>query len=304
VAAMKLVERIAPTVVTNLMLNKFVTPRRRKDIDYQSRLPAGAQRIVVQHEQTELTGWVWGQTGPSLLVIHGWESHTGRMLPLIRPLVAAGYRLFALDAPGHGLSPDAETDLLDVSYAIQAMLVQHGPFDGLIAHSFGATATTLALARAPHLAPEKLVLLSPMRDLAQHLAIFAAIAQLSPAATKRLQARVERRLGLPLAECSAVAAARWLPRPGLLIHDRDDRLIPHEVGEAIARNWRGSQLVSTDRLGHRRGLGHTAVLDHILDFLTTEAAAQPIMPAAHKPLYRRVTLSRQSQPAGNWATAV
>jgi pimeloyl-ACP methyl ester carboxylesterase len=278
VAAMQAVERIAPGVVTRLMLTKFFTARRKKDSDYRSRLPAGAQPIAVRHEQMELTGWTWGETGPKLLVVHGWESHTGRMLPLIKPLVKAGYRVYAFDAPGHGLSPAAPTDLMDVSYAVQAMLVQHGPFDGLIAHSFGAAATTLALARAPHLAPEKLVLLSPMRDMAQHLEIFAAIAQLSPVAQERLQTAVSRRLGFSPDECSAVAAARQLPRPGLIIHDRDDLLIPYEVGQAMAHNWQGSHLISTDRLGHRRGLGHKTVLNSLLAYLTAVSITEQPLP--------------------------
>lgn len=278
VAAMQAVERIAPGIVTRLMLTKFLTPRRKKDSDYRARLPAEAQPIVVRHEQMELTGWTWGETGPKLLVVHGWESHTGRMLPLIKPLVKAGYRVYTFDAPGHGLSPAAQTDLMDVSYAVQAMLVQHGPFDGLITHSFGAAATTLALARAPHLAPEKLVLLSPMRDMAQHLEIFAAIAQLSPAAQERLQTAVSRRLGISLDECSAVAAARQLPRPGLIIHDRDDLLIPYEVGQAMAHNWQGSHFISTDRLGHRRGLGHQTVLSHLLNFLAVASVTEQQLP--------------------------
>jgi len=306
VAAMQAAERIAPGVVTRLMLTKFLTPRRKKDSDYRSRLPAGAQPVVVQHEQMELTGWSWGETGPKLLVVHGWESHTGRMLPLIKPLVKAGYRVYSLDAPGHGLSPAAQTDLMDVSYAVQAMLVQHGPFDGLIAHSFGAAATMLALARAPHLAPEKLVLLSPMRDMVQHLEIFAAIAQLSPAAQERLQTAVSRHLGFSLDKCNAVAAARQLPRPGLIIHDRDDLLIPHEVGQAVAHNWQGSHFISTDRLGHRRGLGNKTVLGHLTAFLAGERVSERPLPIP-RPLTQQAAfhpvLNDKKRPLV-WETAV
>jgi pimeloyl-ACP methyl ester carboxylesterase len=180
VAALNGLDRLAPNVSTHLMLSKFVQPRRKKDCSYESRLPDGARRLAVQHNSQSLTGWAWGDSGPAILVLHGWESHTGRMLPLIKPLLAQGYRVFALDAPGHGLSPQARTHLLDVGEAIRAMMTQHGPFYGVIAHSFGAAATAVLLARHPELMPEKLVLLSPMRDLDQHLDIFARIAQLSP----------------------------------------------------------------------------------------------------------------------------
>lgn len=272
VAAMQAAERLAPAATTRLMLSKFVSPRRKPDCDYTSRLPAGARRVVVDHNQTALTAWAWGETGPALLVVHGWESHTGRMLPLIKPLVEQGYRVVALDAPGHGMSPAAQTDLLDVSYAVEAALAQHGPFDGVISHSFGAAATAVALARAPHLALDKVVLLSPMRDLEQHVEIFAHIARLSPAAVERLKARIVERVGLPLAECGAVTAVRAFDRPGLVIHDRHDLLIPYAVGAAVAENWRGARFVGTDKLGHRRGLGNAAVIAHILDYLAGDSA--------------------------------
>lgn len=271
VAAMQVMERIAPSLVTNMMLDKFLTPRRKRDSDYTGRLPAGARRVSVHHGDLELTAWSWDGDGPAVLVVHGWESHTGRMLPLIKPLVAQGYRVVALDAPGHGLSPAAQTDLLDVSHAVQAALTQHGPFDGVIAHSFGAAATAVALARAPHLAPEKVVLLSPMRDMEQHVEIFANIAQLSPAALDRLKTRIAERAGVPLAQCGALEAVRAFTRPGLVIHDRDDLLIPYAVGQAVAQNWAGAQFISTEKLGHRRGLGHTAVLNHLYAYLGTQS---------------------------------
>lgn len=307
VAALNSLDRIAPQVSTHLLLAKFVQPRRKKECNYESRLPAGAQRLAVQHNNLSLTGWVWGESGPAVLVMHGWESHTGRMTPLIKSLLAQGYRVFALDAPGHGLSPQARTHLVDVGEAIRAMMTQHGPFYGVIAHSFGAAATAVLLARHPELMPEKLVLLSPMRDLAQHLDIFAGIAQLSAERKARLKQLVIQRKGLSFAECSAVAAVRHFNIPGLIIHDHDDRLIPHAVGEEIARSWAGAQFVSTSRLGHRRGLGNAQVIGHIINFLAGEtelATAVSNHRASDVPHHANPSLQRVTLGTLRRATAV
>lgn len=174
-------------VAAHLMTEKFVTPRRKHDSDYSAELPDGAKRIEIYHSLTKMTGWMWGSEGPTVLLIHGWEGHTGRVIPLIEPLLQGGYRVFTLDAPGHGLSPPASTHLLDVGYAIQAMIEQHGPFYGIVGHSFGAAASAIMLAREAGLMPEKLVLLSPMRDLQEHFEIFTKIAQLSPAVKTRVR---------------------------------------------------------------------------------------------------------------------
>lgn len=276
VATIGLLDRLAPAAAAKLMLDKFLTPRRKPGSDYRAQLPSGARRLEVFHNLTKLTGWAWGEEGPAVLLIHGWEGHTGRMIPLIEPLLQEGYRVFALDAPGHGLSPASRTHLLDVSFAIEDMIDQHGPFFGVIAHSFGAAATTIALAREPQLMPEKLVLLSPMRDLQQHFDIFSDIARLSEKCKAQVRELAERQVGLPFEMVSAINAVRTFSMSGLVIHDRQDTLIPYEVGETIASNWHGTQLISTDNLGHRSALGDETTVRQLLTFLAHTSGVAPL----------------------------
>lgn len=304
VAAMNGLDQLMPQVTSRLMLAKFVAPRRKKNGRYTSRLPAGATRLAVQHNNQTLTGWCWDGDGPAILVVHGWESHTGRMSPLIKALLAHGCRIFALDAPGHGMSPQANTHLQDVGEAIRAMIEQHGSFHGIVAHSFGAAATAVMLSRHPELMPDKLVFLSPMRDLAQHLDIFAAVAQLTPARKERLQELVRQRLGLSFEDCSTVAAVRTFSRPGLVIHDQNDRLIPHAVGEEIARNWAGTRFVSTSRLGHRRGLSCQQVVSHITDYLADGVAGVVRKTAVSRSIPAPSTSSRPRLSFGTAVTAM
>ncbi|GAB4282868.1 MAG: hypothetical protein Kow0080_36840 [Candidatus Promineifilaceae bacterium] len=301
VAAMDGLDQLMPQVTSRLMLAKFVAPRRKKNGRYTSRLPAGAARLAAQHNNLTLTGWCWDGDGPAVLVVHGWESHTGRMVPLIKALLAHGCRIFALDAPGHGMSPQANTHLQDVGEAIRAMIEQHGPFHGIVAHSFGAAATAVMLSRHPELMPDKLVFLSPMRDLAQHLDIFAAVAQLTPARKERLQELVRQRLGLSFEDCSTVAAVRTFSRPGLVIHDQNDRLIPHAVGEEIARNWAGTRFVSTSHLGHRRGLSCQQVVSHITDYLADSVVRKT---AVSRSIPAPSTSSRPRRSFGTAVTAM
>jgi pimeloyl-ACP methyl ester carboxylesterase len=264
---MRGLDRIAPRLTTQLMLRHFVRPRRRRACDYRDCLPAGAQRLNVEYCDQSLTGWCWGEDGPAVLLVHGWEDHSGAMLSLVGPLRERGYRVVTLDAPGHGLSPDMATHLVDTGDALAALMSQFGRFQAIIAHSYGAAATAHLLARQPEWTPDHLTLVSPMQDIRQHLAIFAGIAGLSLAGWNRLQHRVQALLRQSLDDISTLTAAGRLDVPGLVIHDREDPLIPYVVSARVAERWRAAELIATQGLGHRRTLGCPDVVREILNHM-------------------------------------
>jgi pimeloyl-ACP methyl ester carboxylesterase len=85
--------------------------------------------------------------------------------------------------------------------------------------------------------------------------------------------------------------ARLAPRlaaPALLIHDREDRIVPWQHGAALARLWPGARLLSTRGLGHRRILEDAQVTHAAAQFITGKSAvasvAAPAVPAP-SPLY-------------------
>ncbi len=262
--ASRALDTLAPETTTRIMLRHFHRPRSRYRYDYRRLLPPGAERLRVRYRDRDLTGWRWGRQGPAVLLVHGWEDHTGSMLPLVAPLRHRGYQVFALDAPGHGLSANAATHLLDCSRALELMIRTYGPFESIVGHSFGATAAGILLSRVPTLYPQRMVMVSPMRDIEQHLEVFADIALLSPARTARLRRMLIGTLGEPLSRLSATTAARGFRFPGLVIHDRHDPVIPHDVGATVARNWSGARLFSTRHLGHRGVLKNPQVIAEIL----------------------------------------
>ncbi len=278
--AMRGLDRIAPRLTTRLMLRHFVRPRRRRACDYRDCLPAGAQQLAVEYRGQGLTGWRWGENGPAVLLVHGWEDHSGAMLSLVEPLRQRGYQVVTLDAPGHGLSPDMATHLVDTGDALAALMNQVGRFRAIIAHSYGAAAVAHLLARQPGWMPEHLTLVSPMQDIRQHLAIFAGIAGLSPAGWERLQHRVQALLGQSLADISTLAAAKRLGVPGLVIHDREDPLIPYAVSAGVAERWPAADLIATQGLGHRRTLGCPDVVNQILQHMEINLPQRQTPPAA------------------------
>src|SRR6478735_2928342 len=62
-----------------------------------------ARRFVLPTSSGELAAWQWGEAERPLVgVLHGWEGHGAQLGAFAAPLVAAGFRVLAFDAPGHG----------------------------------------------------------------------------------------------------------------------------------------------------------------------------------------------------------
>jgi pimeloyl-ACP methyl ester carboxylesterase len=271
--SMRQLDKLAPDAVTRLMLHHFVHPRRPSSADYSRLLPAGARPLSLQHRGTELRGWCWQPCAqeavhrPTVVLVHGWEDHTGAMLPMVTPLLARGYRVLALDAPGHGLSQRTHTDLHDYGQALLQLLRMENSVYGIVAHSWGAAATSLLLARQPELQPARLALIAPMQGIRQHLSIFAGIAGMCELRQQRLARLLLQRLPVPIEQLCALQAVSSLQIPGLLVHDIRDPLIPHNTASAIAQHWSAAQLMNTRDLGHRRILANPAVHERLVRFL-------------------------------------
>ena len=75
---------------------------------------------------------------------------------------------------------------------------------------------------------------------------------------------------------NAVDAARHLKIPALVVHDRRDREVAWEDGRAITGSWKGSRLLTTEGLGHRRILSDGGVLEAVLDFVDHPAASRAV----------------------------
>ncbi len=258
-------DAIAPNLTTELMLRHFLRPRRKPDSDYRERLPSGAVRLTIPHNELSLTGWEWGTQGPKVLLIHGWEDNSGSMLGFVAPLRSLGFRVTVVDIPGHGLSRGKGTHLVDAGLALANTVRQVGPVTSIIAHSFGAAAVCRMLAAHPIPRPQRMAFIAPMQGLEQHLGVFAEIARLSSPRADRLKARVQRLIDAPIESICSLRALKHCDIPGLVIHDLHDPVIPHNVGARLATEWRDARFVSTANLGHRRILRCPRVLDEILD---------------------------------------
>lgn len=265
-SALQVICKTNPELATDLAFKHFCKPRRR--LSYSVRdLPKGAKPFTLPYHDGNLRGYSWGESERTVYLVHGWESLVSLMAKFVEPLLEAGFRVVAFDAPGHGHSDTQATNVVDFSNAIAHAIRHMGKAHGIIAHSCGGAATVLMLKNNPDLKPNKVILVSPMPSLQKHLEVFQELAALPIEIFTRFVERLEQHIGMKIVEADAALAAQHVTAEGLVIHDLDDQLIPHTAGYWIAKNWQGSSLVTTKGLGHLNILFDAGVITTACQFL-------------------------------------
>ena len=246
----------------------FLTPPRSRDAAATALDLIDARASFVEHKGRAIATWRWGgREAPAVLLAHGWGGHAAQMRPFVFPLLAAGFRVVAYDQPAHGVSEGRLTGLPDFADALAEVAAHHGDVQAVIAHSLGAAAAALALANGK-MALEKAVLLSPPADMVGYSRRFARWYWMPEAVRRAMQAAIEERYGVLWESLDVRHLAARLKAPALVIHDRDDRLVPWTQGAQVARHWPGARLLSTDGLGHRRILEDEFVTRAAADFMS------------------------------------
>lgn len=229
--------------------------------------PEGGTVLAVPGFEPHLNARVWGPAGaPTVLLVHGWESHLYAMLPFVQPLLDQGLRVVAFDAPAHGRSSGETATLVDFARAITAVAKAAGGVRGIVGHSLGAAAVSLALEGG--LTADRVVLLGTPAEPLGYAQECATLHHLTADETQAMLALLDRAFGRPVADISVAASAAHLAIPALFIHSVDDRVAPVHGALHAAALWRGARVHLVENLGHRRLLRDRGVVAKAVAFIT------------------------------------
>src|ERR687890_2705482 len=263
--AFRTVGTVAPGVAARWAEAIFCRPPRNEPRPAEEAFLATGTRQTVQSEGRDIALWEWGE-GPVVVLAHGWGSRAGRFSTLAHALEKAGFRVVLFDAPAHGASHGSQASLPQFSQALVAVAKQAGPVYGLVGHSLGGAAVSLAMANG--LKAKRAVLLAPPADVVLFSHAFAEHLRIPPRANDAMRRNLESRLQIRWEELHIPTLAQRMTRPALIVHDRDDRDVPYAHGEEIARAWPGAELMTTSGLGHRAVVRDPEVIRRILSFLS------------------------------------
>ena len=258
---------ISPGLAARAGERLFLSPPRHPAPERERAALSGVERLVFRHRGGALHGWRMG-AGPAVLLVHGWGGRSGQLAPLGRALAAAGLSAVAFDGPAHGASDGWAASVPHFADAVAEVAGSTGAV-AAVGHSMGGAAVALALARGLPLGA--LVTVGTPRTPAAWFDQFASALALRPGVRDAVRDRLERRVGVRIADLDLPRLAPVRPAvPLLVVHDRADREVPFAEGAALAEAWPGARLHATQGLGHRRILRDAAVVDAVAAFLAEE----------------------------------
>jgi pimeloyl-ACP methyl ester carboxylesterase len=252
--------RLSPALAGRLAAKLFARPRRHARPARESELIARGSRVVLPDG---LHATAWG-AGPTVLLVHGWEGRGAQLGAFVDPLVAAGYRVVALDGPAHGDSPGVTTTGPEFARALVATRDVVGPLAAIVGHSFGGFTSLLAVSRG--LPTARIVTIGMPASVPEVLRDFLRLIRLPDRALPSMIAALEARVGAPMASFEVEAFAPTVDVPVLVVHDTDDREVPYADGPRLAEVF-GARLLTTNGLGHRRILYAPEVVAAVVEFI-------------------------------------
>jgi pimeloyl-ACP methyl ester carboxylesterase len=278
---------VSPALAAQLAAAAMFRTQRGRAAGWERELLETGTELRVEGPSGGIAARRWGEVGPLVLLVHGWNGRGSQLGAFVAPLVATGHQVVAFDAPGHGRSYGSRSSLLEFANAFDAVLDTVRPFfqplRGVVAHSMGGAAVTYALSRAqargravsePGAGEPRLVFIAPPTDVRGFVDTVSGQLGLLPQTQARLESLLERRIGQRLEDLHALKLAGAMRQPLLVVHDEQDRAVPFECGQSLAAAWPGAELYPTRGLGHSRILRDAGVISATTGFISgTRAVA-------------------------------
>lgn len=225
-----------------------------------------AEKFQLSHHGHMIQGYRWGRGKKKILFLHGWQSHTYRWKTYVEALPKDEYSVYALDAPGHGLSSGNFLSVPLYSSLIETFIRDQNGLHSIVAHSLGGFSLLYSFYREPQLPVDRIVLLAPPGEAGEFISAFQKTLGVSDKTVKLVVDHFAQQFQVTPDFFSARKFAERLGVKGLIIHDEDDAEAPYHHSVPLQRAWAKSRLVTTKGFGHN--LKSSSVVNEVIDYIS------------------------------------
>ena len=262
---LNLLHKVSPKLSGKLAFELLSTPKKVRLKADERILLENAWPLDFSDYDYAVKGYVWGD-GPSILLLHGWQTNASRWQAFIPRLVDSGYSVIAIDAPAHGYSSGTSLTLLQYIEVTQRVLETLPSLYAIVGHSLGAMAGVIGLSKSKCPSPKKLVLLGTFSSPKGLLDQFAHYLGLKPNLITSIEAEVMQLSGKSIHELDLTRhLAQCEVDQVQIIHDQYDRIATVDHAYRLAAALETPEIIITGGCGHR--LLKPPVVDAVIGFL-------------------------------------
>ena len=252
---------------TNIAYHKLTNPQINKLRENELTTLKKAEQQDFLFKDFKIKTYIWDNEMDPILLIHGWEGQAGNFSDLIEKLVRRGHKVIAFDGPSHGFSSKGNTSLFEFM-DLTAALIKKYNVKKLISHSFGGVATVAALSQNRDIEIDKLALLTTPDKFSDRIEFIANQVGISDKVKQRLISRIEMENNVEVKNLNVSDFVKEINvKESLIIHDKNDKVIPIEQSQNVHKNWEQSTFKTIEGTGHFRILRTDHVLDTVCDFI-------------------------------------
>jgi pimeloyl-ACP methyl ester carboxylesterase len=261
-------EKFALPIAKYFVVRLFFTPIRFTPRREESLAREKAKQHRWKIEDDETTFYQWGNSGPIVLLVHGWSGRGTQLRYFVEPLLQSGYTVVSFDAPGHGLSQGNRSTILKFKACIEQVEEKFGTIHQAIGHSLGGAALIYTIKEGLQL--NKLVTISTPSIPEKIEAEFLKKINGTHKSGRAINGYVKQQTGKDFKYFSAEENIKHIAHiPMLCFHDFDDREAGMEHALAMQSNHPNLKLIQTSGLGHNRILKDKEVVSQTIEWLKT-----------------------------------
>jgi len=263
---------VFPKFLAQKAFSQFVTPQKKAKHKVSDLIMEQARVFEFMFKGKLLKGYKWGHGTQTILLVHGWESRGTALRSFVPVLLEKGYKVVAFDGPAHGNSAGKQTNILEFAGAIKAIINQVGGVFGIIAHSFGGASTVYALSHLEQTKPlKRLVLIASLSRMMTGMENFLRLIRASKKLKDEFYSLSNSIFSVPLKGIDTATMHDKVDiEKTLLIHDKEDRIIPFASSERVEAHWPDTTFLTTEGYGHFGMVKEMKVLKAVADFIERE----------------------------------
>lgn len=263
----RLLYRISPILAEKFARKLFITPIKHKipKREFHMESESVQTNLVVPSINKEIVVYSYGNSNKKVLLVHGWSGRGTQLVKIADAFLENGYATISFDAPAHGKSGTKTTLMLEFIESILEIEKHYGPFEFAVGHSLGGMSILNAVKKG--LQVKKAVIIGSGNSVINIVNTFVEKIGLPNKVAVIMKNNFEKKYQFEMESFSGYVAAKDVKIPVLVIHDNDDDDIPVSEAYHIAENLSDKEIFITNKLGHRKILGDSTVINKIVEFL-------------------------------------